>query len=217
MTTLIAIVAEQGKLNLDAPVLSFFPDRTIANRDARKERVTVRHLANMANGMESVCFANDEGTLNEMTASPDWVQFALDCKMTSEPGYTFCYDSPGMHLLSAILQKATGMTTLEFARQNLFGPLGIRDVIWLTDPQGYTHGWSDLYLHPRDVAKLGYLWLNKGTWQVASEMLAHIRGCFAIQHFASFEQWNRGICTIPFPRDHLISPEEGPHVAMVRQ
>lgn len=164
MTTLIAIAAEQGKLNLDAPALSFFPDRTIANREPRKERMTVRQLAGMVNGMDSVCLANDEGTLNEMTASPDWVQFALDRKMTSEPGATFCYDSPGMHLLSAILQKATGMTALEFARQNLFEPLGIHDVLWLTDPQGYTHGWSDLYLHPRDAAKLGYLWLNRGMW-----------------------------------------------------
>lgn len=164
MTTLIAIAAKQGKLNLDAPVLSFFPDRTIANRDARKERMTVRHLAEMANGMESMCFANDEGTLNEMVASPDFVRFALDRKMTSEPGTVFCYDSPGMHLLSAILQQATGMTTYEFARQNLFDPLGIKDVLWLTDPQGYTRGWSDMYLHPRDAAKLGYLWLNKGMW-----------------------------------------------------
>lgn len=164
MTTLIAIAADQGKLSLDAPALSFFPDRTVANRDERKERLTVRQLANMANGMESQCFANDEGTLNEMTASRDWVQFALDRKMTSEPGTTFCYDSPGMHLLSAILQKATGMTALEFARPNLFEPLGIHDVLWLTDPQGYTNGWSDIYLNPRDAAKLGYLWLNHGVW-----------------------------------------------------
>lgn len=164
MTTLIAIAAEQGKLNLDAPALSFFSDRTIANRDARKERLTVRHLTGMVNGMDSVCFANDEGTLNEMIASADWVQFALDRKMTSEPGTTFCYDSPGMHLLSAILQKATGMTALEFARQNVFEPLGIHDALWLSDPQGYTRGWSDLYLHPRDAAKLGYLWLNNGMW-----------------------------------------------------
>jgi CubicO group peptidase (beta-lactamase class C family) len=129
MTTLIAIAADQGKLTLDAPLVSFFPDRTIANRDARKEQITVRHLASMANGLESLCFANDEGTLREMQASPDWIQFALDRKMSYEPGTHFCYDSPGMHLLSAILQQATGMTALDFARQNLFEPLGITEVI----------------------------------------------------------------------------------------
>ena len=70
-----------------------------------------------------------------------------------------------MHLLSAILQEATGMTALDFARQNLFEPLGIHEVIWEADPQGYTHGWGDLHLKPRDAAKIGYLWLNNGVWE----------------------------------------------------
>lgn len=164
MTTLVAIAAAQGKLNLDAPMVSFFPDRTIANRDERKERITVRHLASMASGLDSVGMAQDEGTLAAMVNSPDWVQFALDRKVVSEPGAPFVYDSPGMHLLSAILQQATGMTALEFARQTLFEPLGIRDAIWESDPQGITHGWGDLYLRPQDAAKIGYLWLNQGVW-----------------------------------------------------
>ena len=170
-TTLIAIAADQGKLRLDQPIVSFFPERTIANRDAWKEHITVRHLAGMVNGFESGCLSGDEPTLNAMRASPDWVQAALDRKMVREPGTSFCYDSPGMHLLSAILQKVTGMTELDFARQNLFGPLGIHDEIWDTDPQGFTHGWGDLHLQPRDAAKLGYLWLNDGVWdgkQIAS-------------------------------------------------
>jgi hypothetical protein len=84
--------------------------------------------------------------------------------MVAEPGKKFCYDSPGMHLLSAILQEATGMTALDFARQYLFGPLGIRDVIWEIDPQGYTRGWGDLHLLPEDLAKIAYLWLHRGNW-----------------------------------------------------
>ena len=148
MTTLIAIAADQGKLDLDQPLVSFFPDRTIANRDARKESITVRDLAKMASGLDSLGFAQDEGTLREMQASPDYVKFALDRKVVTEPGTQFVYDSPGMHLLSAILQQATGQTALEFAQENLFAPLGIQDVIWPSDPQGVTHGWGDLHLHP---------------------------------------------------------------------
>jgi CubicO group peptidase (beta-lactamase class C family) len=163
-TTLIAIAADQGKLKLDDPMLSFFSDRTIANRDARKERITVRNLTSMSSGL-SCTAANDEQTLSEMTASPDFVQFTLDRKMEFEPGTVFVYCSPGMHLLSAILQKATGMTELEFARQYLFKPLGIRDAFWDLDPQGFNHGWGDVFLHPRDAAKLGYLWMNKGVWE----------------------------------------------------
>jgi hypothetical protein len=133
--------------------------------DARKEKVTVRHLAGMVNGFDSGCMGDDMGTLDRMRSSSDWVQYALDRKMVREPGTSFCYDSPGMHLLSAVLQESTGMTALEFAQQNLFGPLGIQDVIWESDPQGYTHGWGDLHLKPRDAAKLGYLWLNKCVWE----------------------------------------------------
>jgi len=165
MTTLIAIAADQGKLELDQPMLSFFPDLNIANVDKMKERITVRHLASMSSGLDSMGFERDEGSLDEMRASKDWIQFALDRKVVSEPGTHFIYDSPGMHLLSAILQKATGMTALEFARQNLFEPLGIKEVQWDTDPQGFNHGWADLFLNPRDAAKIGYLWLNKGVWE----------------------------------------------------
>jgi len=163
-TALIAIAAEKGKLDLDQPVLSFFPERRIANRDARKERITVRHLAGMSSGLECTA-AHDEQTLSEMRASPDWVRFVLDLKMTDEPGTSFVYCSPGMHLLSAILQRATGMTALEFARRHLFEPLGIRDVLWDADPQGINRGWGDAFLHPRDAAKIGLLWRQKGIWR----------------------------------------------------
>ena len=164
MTTLIGIAADQGKLRLDDPMLSFFPGRSVANRDASKERITVRHLASMSSGLECTS-ANDEQTLHEMEKSPDFVQFVLDRKMMSEPGTRFVYCSPGMHLLSAILQKATGMTALDFARINLFEPLGIRDIIWPTDTQGFNHGWGDIRLHPHDTAKIGLLWLHHGQWQ----------------------------------------------------
>jgi CubicO group peptidase (beta-lactamase class C family) len=164
MTTLIGIAADQGKLDLDQPMVSFFPDRTIANLDERKARMTVRHLATMTNGMQSGCMADDLGTIAAMRAKPDWMQAALDRPMIAEPGTEFCYDSPGMHILSAILQESTGMTALEFAQQNLFGPLGIQDAIWDVDPQGYNQGGGDLHLTPESAAKIGYLWLHQGNW-----------------------------------------------------
>lgn len=164
MTTLIGIAADQGKLSLDDPVLSFFPECTVADRDARKERMTVRHLASMTSGFDCTRAANEPLT-QEMLAAPDAVQFALDRRMASEPGTRFAYCNLGSHLLSAILQQATGMTALEFTRQHLFGPLGIDDVLWPTDPQGVNRGWGDLHLYPRDMAKIGLLWLNQGRWE----------------------------------------------------
>ena len=164
ITTLIGIAVDQGKLSLDQRMISLFPNRTIANQGLFKGFVKVKHLASMSSGLDCSS-ANDEETLDEMSLSPDWVQFTLDLKVNHIPGTHYEYCSPGMHLLSAILQEATGMTALEFAQVNLFEPLGIQDVIWDLDPQGYNDGWAGLYLHPRDVAKLGYLMLHHGQWE----------------------------------------------------
>ncbi|HEY6102819.1 MAG TPA: serine hydrolase [bacterium] len=162
-TTLIGIAVDQGRLRLDQPVVSFFSDRPIANRDARKERITVRHLLTMSSGIDCTK-ERDEATLREMWTAADWVQFVLDRPMRWEPGTQFVYCSPGSHLLSAILQRATGKTALEFARQNLFEPLGITNVIWPADPQGVTRGWGDIRLLAADMAKIGFLWRNQGVW-----------------------------------------------------
>lgn len=163
MTTLIGIAADQGKLSLDDPMLSFFPDRTVANRDARKEAITVRHLSSMSSGLDCTAEA-DERTLQEMRPTSDWVEFALDRPVRWQPGTHFVYCSPAIHLLSPILQQATGMTALDFANRYLFEPLGITDVMWLTDPQGFNRGSEGIYFHPRDMAKLGYLWQHGGVW-----------------------------------------------------
>jgi CubicO group peptidase (beta-lactamase class C family) len=106
MTTLIGIAADQGKLDLDDTMVSFFPDRSIANLDPRKEDITVRHLASMSSGLDCTNEA-DELTLKEMVASPNYVQFVLDREVTWEPGKQFVYCSPAIHLLSPILQQAT--------------------------------------------------------------------------------------------------------------
>jgi CubicO group peptidase (beta-lactamase class C family) len=163
MTTLIGIAADQGKLGLDDSMVSFFPERAIANLDERKEGITVRHLASMASGL-ACDEQNDERSMDEMRASPDWIQFALDREAVAEPGVRFVYCSMDMHLLSAILKEATGMTAFEFARSYLFAPLGIEEARWPSDPQGYTYGWGDLALFPADAAKLGFLFLNQGRW-----------------------------------------------------
>jgi CubicO group peptidase (beta-lactamase class C family) len=163
MTTLIGIAADQGKLDLDDTMVSFFPDRSIANLDPRKEDITVRHLASMSSGLDCTNEA-DELTLKKMVASPNYVQFVLDREVAWEPGKQFLYCSPAIHLLSPILQQATGISTLDFARQNLFEPLGFGDVMWPRDPQGYYAGWADVSLHPHDMAKLGFLFLHKGQW-----------------------------------------------------
>ena len=97
--------------------------------------------------------------------SDDWVQFIIDLPMVEKPGtrYEYCNGAP--FLLSAILQKQTGMNALSFAEKHLFAPLGISEVGWPSNPQGITLGYGHLFMRPQDMAKIGYLYLNNGLWE----------------------------------------------------
>jgi len=163
-STLVGIAIDQRKVrSVNEPVADLFPQRTIANGDARKAKLTLADLLTMTSGL--ACHPEEnELTLHQMMNSKDWLQFMLDLPMTAEPGGKFVYCSGGMHLLSGIISETTGMNALAFARSSLFEPLGIHDAVWPADPNGINHGWGDLHLHPRDMAKLGYLWLNHGMW-----------------------------------------------------
>jgi CubicO group peptidase (beta-lactamase class C family) len=165
--TLIAIALRDGLLDsLDRRVLEFFPARTIANLDDNKQAITIRHLLNMTSGLEWKERLDDSvpETFLAMEQSRDWQQFILDQPMAQPPGTSFEYNSGNSHLLSAIVSRLTGRSALEYAKAQLFGPLGITDVFWRRDPQGISAGGAGLYLQPRDMAKIGYLYLRNGSW-----------------------------------------------------
>lgn len=156
ISALVGIAIQQGYIDsVQHPVLDYFPERTIAHNDARKQAMTLEHLLTMTSGLESD---------RDMGHSQDWVQFMLDQPMVAEPGVKFDYNSGNTHLLSAILQKTTGMRPEEFAQANLFAPLGITHVTWDTDPSGLNIGGWGLRMTPRDMAKFGYLYLHGGEW-----------------------------------------------------
>jgi CubicO group peptidase (beta-lactamase class C family) len=84
--------------------------------------------------------------------------------MAEEPGTRFEYCNGASFLLSAVLQEATGKSAAEFADEHLFGPLGIDDVVWPSNPQGISIGWGAAQMQPHDMAKLGQLYLSQGRW-----------------------------------------------------
>ncbi len=165
--SLIGIARKDGLIkSVDQPVLEFFPGRNFANTDERKKAITLRHLLDMTSGLdwtEPLSSATPRSML-EMDRSRDWVQYILDQPMAREPGKAFEYNSGGTHVLSAVLSKVTGKSAEDYARDKLFGPLGITDVFWRHDPQGVSTGGYGLYLLPTDMAKLGQLWLHDGAW-----------------------------------------------------
>jgi CubicO group peptidase (beta-lactamase class C family) len=163
-STLVGIAVDEGKIkSLDQPVLFFFPEVSVAGNGDRKQSLKIENLLTMTSGLQSD-LENDEEALRQMRQSGNWTKFMLDQPMADEPGSKFVYCSGGMHLLSGVISHVTGESEAGFARHSLFEPLGIQDEIWPADPQGVTHGWGDLHLHPRDMAKIGYLWLNRGMW-----------------------------------------------------
>jgi CubicO group peptidase (beta-lactamase class C family) len=163
--TLVGIAIAKGELTgLDELVLPLFADRQIENRDIRKERITIWSLLSMTSGLSCESM-HGEVTLDKMRRSADWTQFVLDLPSVANPGVISAYCSPGMNLLSSIISKVTASNALEFARRELFAPLGIADAVWPADSHGVSYGWGDLHLHPLDMAKLGYLWLHGGRWE----------------------------------------------------
>jgi CubicO group peptidase (beta-lactamase class C family) len=158
VATLMGIAIDKGVVRLNERVLPIFSDRTIANIDKRKREMTIEHLLSMTSGLDW-----HEGSGNMYTTS-DWVQYMLDLPMVSQPGTVFNYCTGCSHLLMAILEAKTGVPVMEFARQSLFDPLGIIDPDWDSDPQKVPFGGMGLYLTPREMAKLGYLYLHNGMW-----------------------------------------------------
>jgi CubicO group peptidase (beta-lactamase class C family) len=159
----IGIAMEQGYIkSVDQKVLSLLPLAS-ADADPRRQSLSIRHLLTMTSGLDCDT-EGGEKALQAMRHSADWAAFALALPMRAEPGSQYAYCSCNNHLLSSILTAATGKSLLEFAQKNLFQPIGITDVIWPADPNGRTHGWGDLHLHPHDMARLGLLYLNQGRW-----------------------------------------------------
>ena len=162
---LTGIAIGQGRIQgTDQPVLEFFPNRTVANLDQNKRTMTLEHLLTLTAGFDC---DDATGARDRMFQSPDWVQFALDLPMAAAPGRQFSYCSPAAHLVSPILSQATGESVRELANEALFAPLGIPPAgpaDWSADPQGASQGCCGLALTPRDMAKLGFLYLHGGGW-----------------------------------------------------
>jgi CubicO group peptidase (beta-lactamase class C family) len=166
ISALVGIAIQKGYIkDVHQPLFSLLPDQGVANLDEKKKAITLEDLLTMTSGLD--CHENPAPGEAFMQASENWVQFMLDLPMAEQPGTKFNYCTGAVELLSAVLQKATGMSTREFANQNLFGPLGIGSISeerWPSDPQGVTVGGYGLALTPTEMAKLGYLFLNQGQW-----------------------------------------------------
>jgi CubicO group peptidase (beta-lactamase class C family) len=163
---LTGIAIARGDLPATDAPLSQVLARAAEARDARWKAITLQDLLEMRSGIDWNEPLADPipRSMVDMERSRNWEDFILGRGMAREPGTAFDYNSGNPHLLSIALTRRTGMSAEDYARGNLFGPLGMDDLRWRKDPQGASIGGWGLYLRTRDMAKLGQLYLQHGEW-----------------------------------------------------
>ncbi len=163
LSAVVGVALDQGLIpSVQTPIAEYFPSLTSAS-DARKRAITIEHLLTMTAGFDWPEFGEWD-YFPRMIYSPHWVRFVLERPLAHNPGERMTYNSGCSHLLTAIVQQVTGMTAAAYAREHLFGPLGISDFIWHEDRQGVTIGGFGLSLSTADMAKFGLLYLQQGRW-----------------------------------------------------
>ncbi len=178
LATLVGIAVGEGSLRLDDRLATLLPAYA-GSMTRATARATLRQVLTMTAGFPD----RFEGLDSEFVHSRDWVRDIL-VSADSPPGERFVYANESAHLVSAILEEATGEPVLAYARSRLFEPLGIvtepastsafrpgrlagyarSGVAWPVDPQGHATGYSWLRLRPADLARIGQLYLDEGRW-----------------------------------------------------
>ena len=112
-----------------------------------------------------LCMSTGHETEPKMAPDGDWVKLFLAHPVPHKPGTHFKYNTPATYMQSAIVQKVTGQTVLDYLKPRLFEPLGIEKPRGDTSPQGISLGGYGLFVRTEDIAKFGQLYLQKGQWQ----------------------------------------------------
>jgi CubicO group peptidase (beta-lactamase class C family) len=158
-STAIGIAQSEGLLNINDKVISFFPDVAPANPSQNLQSMRIRDLLRMNTGH------NEDATGRMRKDTVSWVKAFLSLEVENKPGTRFVYNSAATFMLSAIIQKVSGETLLEYLTPRLFEPLGIENPSWESAPGGINTGGWGLKIRTKDIASFGQLYLQKGTWQ----------------------------------------------------
>ncbi|MDB5439033.1 MAG: beta-lactamase [Caulobacteraceae bacterium] len=162
------IAIDQGFLpGADAPILPRLTYGSYANPDSRKSALTLGDMLTMSSGL--ACNDYDgasPGREEEIYPHADWVKAVMDLPQISAPGEVSHYCSGGVAVVGRVVENATHMSLPDFARRNLFRPLGIadRDWTWNYDLTNADTEYSQLHMRPRDMLKFGVMYADGGRW-----------------------------------------------------
>jgi len=174
VNTLFGIAEHKGLLNRKDSLAKFFPETL----NSTKEEIILSHLLQMSSGLgwKEAYEVNTSALLSGKVIDSDVVdmlyrtenmaRFALENPLTNAPGSKFYYSSGTSNILTATLRQVMSEKDYsEFPWKELFEPLGITDASWERDRSGNIVGSSYLYLRPRDLLKIGKLYLANGIWE----------------------------------------------------
>ena len=160
-SALAGIAIDQGYLSIDQKMMGFFPELTDKITDPRKNEITVQQMLQMRAGYP---WEESTGELFEMLYTGFRPSLLADVPLVFEPGTDMWYSNLTSHILGVVVARATGRDLMDYAKENLFGPLSIVPGEWITDWEGNYNGHADLFMTVRDMAKFGLLYLNGGEY-----------------------------------------------------
>jgi len=167
-SALIGIAIEQGLITgIDEKLSRYYGGWR--GKDDLRSRITIRHAMTLTTGLkwheEWTKWDPSTNDALKMGGSGHFIRYMSARPGLHEPGQRFVYSTGDPMLLSLVIQKATGMTAFDYAKQHIFEPLNFGRVRWDQDQDGYTSTAWGLWATVRDFAKFGYLYLNKGRWE----------------------------------------------------
>jgi CubicO group peptidase (beta-lactamase class C family) len=156
-STAVGFAVAEGKLSVEDKVISFFPDDLPATVSDNLAAMRVQDLLTMTPG-------NEKEPTGNVVKEENWVRTFLAQNITHQPGTQFMYNSVATYMCSAIVQKVTGQTVLDYLTPRLFTPLSIIGMKWETCPRGINTGGWGLSIQTEGLAKFGQFLLQKGQW-----------------------------------------------------
>jgi CubicO group peptidase (beta-lactamase class C family) len=153
---------------VEAPAYPYFDDYAPYPTDDRKAATTIEDFLTMRSGISWVTeggYDDTEHSTVKLEASDDWIRFVLERPTDADPGTVYEYNDGVSVLLGKILREATGQRADDWARENLFEPIGIDEFYWKITPDGEADTEGGLYLSTHDLARIGYLFLRGGEWE----------------------------------------------------
>lgn len=167
---MFGIAVDKGKISdLDESMFASFPEYA-SLRNVLKDQVTLRDMLTMTSGLawdeNSYPYTDSRNNILQMAFSPDPVRYELEKPIVTKPGESWFYNSGTVNLLGAVINRKTGTPLAEYAAENLFKPLGITDYRWQSFQNAPDIAFASSFLHlrPRDMAKIGQLFLQQGMW-----------------------------------------------------